>query len=169
MKPRFFACTAFALFALALASFGQGSQLQPDPKSSATRDPTALSGEYEFLHQGEILQLTIQPDDSSADKKVTGFISRHGELESDRGTPLDHFIAEGILRGDQLEFRTGTIHGVWFEFKGSIKHGPGRSPAERGYFVVEGKLTQHVLDRDRHESAQSRQVTLNSMPAEPSQ
>jgi hypothetical protein len=169
MKPRFLACTAFACIALAHASFAQGSQLQPDPKSSAAADPTALSGEYEFLHQGEILQLTIQPDDSSADKKITGFVSRHGELESDRGTPLDHFITNGVLHGDQLQFRTGTIHGVWFEFKGSIKRGPGHSPGERGYFMLEGKLTEHVVDRDRHETAQSREVTFHSMPAEASQ
>lgn len=169
MKPRFLACTAFACMALAFASFAQSSQLQPDPKSSPAADPAALSGEYEFLHQGEILQLTIQPDDSSADKKVTGFVSRHGELDSDRGTPLDHFITNGALRGDQLQFRTATIHGVWFEFKGSIKRGPGRAPGERGYFIVEGRLTQHVVDRDRRETAQSREVTFNSKPTEASQ
>lgn len=134
--------------------------------SSAPEDASSFSGEYEFLREGEVLQLTIQPGETETEKNVTGFISRQGDSDSDRGTMLDHWIHTGTLRGTELQFRTSTIHGVWFEFQGSIARGSGRSPHERGYHVINGKLTRHVLDHDGHDVVQSRQVTLNSQPDE---
>ena len=136
------------------------------PASGAPEDASSFSGEYEFLREGEVLQLTIQPDDAGTEKNVTGFISRHGDTDSDRGTMLDHWIHIGTLRGTELQFRTSTIHGVWFEFQGSIARGAGRSPHERGYHVIRGKLTRHVVDREGHDLVQSREVTLNSQPDE---
>ncbi|HZU23187.1 MAG TPA: hypothetical protein VE998_10180 [Terriglobales bacterium] len=148
---------------LALATLHAQSPQQTG-REVAPDDASAYSGEYEFLRQGEMLQLTIQPGESGYEKNVTGFISRHGESESDRGTILDHWIRAGTLRANALKLRTTSIHGVWFEFEGGIARGPGASRSERGYYVVEGKLTRHTSDASGRDSAQSREVTLNSLP-----
>lgn len=176
-KAGFLGCKA-AFLGLALAATANANamprqeqaQQTPQPPAATARgaeDPSSFSGEYEFLREGEVLQLTIQPGESGAEKSVTGFISRHGDTDSDRGTMLDHWIHEGTLSGRDLRFRTSTIHGVWFEFQGSIARGSGRSPHERGFHVISGKLTRHVVDREGHDVAQSREVTLNSQPDQP--
>ena len=57
---------------------------------------TDVSGMYAFLKQGEFVQLSVQ------DEKLSGFVSRFGDLDSDRGTTLDHFIKQGSLNGAEL-------------------------------------------------------------------
>lgn len=153
-----------AVLVTAAAGHTQRKATRPAPPPSD--DTAGYSGQYEFLHRDEMLQLTVEPQQSAAEKKVTGFVSRHGELESDRGTPLDHWIHNGILRGDELHFRTTTIHGVWFEFSGRIVRGPARSRSERGEWVIQGKLTEHIIGPDRKDSAQSREVAFHALPDE---
>ena len=53
------------------------------------------SGMYAFIRDGEFLQLTIEEAG-----RVTGFISRYGDLESDRGVFLDQFFKQGKLEGN---------------------------------------------------------------------
>ena len=48
------------------------------------------SGMYAFLRDGEFLQITVEEGG-----RVTGFISRYGELERDRGAFLDQFFRQG--------------------------------------------------------------------------
>lgn len=155
-----------AAFAVFLGCFAIVAAAQEHVQSAAQEDPSAFSGQYEFLREGDMLQLTIQPGDTGAEKNVTGFVSRHGDMDSDRGTVLDHWIHSGTLRGNELRFRTSTIHGVWFEFQGNIARGAAQTGTEKGYYVIQGKLVRHALDRDSKDTAQSRQVTLNSMPNE---
>ena len=141
------------------------AQKRRSPPAGVPFDPADISGQYEFLREEEALQLTVQPgSEKQAEHKVSGFVSRHGDSESDRGTMLDHWIKDGTLRGNQLRFRTTTINGVWFEFDGRIERGPGATRSARGYYVVRGKLTEHVLDREKHDSARSREVEFNSQP-----
>ncbi len=58
----------------------------PPPAKSAPD----YSGMYTFLREGEFVQVTIE--DAG---RVTGFVSRYGDLESDRGAFLDHFFKQG--------------------------------------------------------------------------
>jgi hypothetical protein len=55
----------------------------------------------------EVVQLTVE------DKgRVTGFISRYGDLESDQG--VSRFVLQGgQTGGTALSFTTQTVHGVW--------------------------------------------------------
>ncbi|MBV8206798.1 MAG: hypothetical protein JO041_08390 [Acidobacteria bacterium] len=142
----------------------QGKRLPPAPARTAGQQASRCSGAYSFLREGEVLQLTIQPGEQAPSTKVTGFISRHGELESDHGTLLDHWIRNGSLQSSELQFRTATIHGVWFEFEGSVSN--GATPAGEGTgCVIRGKLTEHLLDANHHERAQWRMVELKPLPA----
>ena len=44
--------------------------------------------------------------------RVTGFISRFGDGESDKGAFLDQFFKTGKLEGNKLSFTTEVVHGV---------------------------------------------------------
>lgn len=156
--------SALALLLMTVAAV-LPAQKRRSPPVEASFDPADVSGQYEFLHEEEALQLTVQPgNEKDAEQKVTGFISRHGDSESDRGILLDHWIKDGTLRSHELRFRTSMIHGVWFEFDGRVQRGPGTTRSARGYYVIRGKLTEHALDREKHDSARSREVEFNSQP-----
>lgn len=101
----------FVLLALMLA----GAQTKEDGKKN-DRHPAApgtdYSGMYSFLRDGEFVQVTVEDQGH-----VTGFVSRYGAAESDRGVFLDHFFKSGKLDGNQLAFATEIVHGVSFEFR----------------------------------------------------
>ena len=130
--------------------------------SPANAAPTAAtpeySGMYTFLKEGEFVQLTVE------DGRVTGFVSRYGEQESDQGAFLDQFFKEAKLEGKKLSFTTQTVHGVWYEFKGAIERGEGKNVGDEAYYVLKGKLTQYTTDANKKTSAQSREVVFKAFP-----
>jgi len=117
------------------------------------------SGMYGFLRDGEFLQLTIEDG-----VRVTGFISRFGDLDSDRGVFLDHFFKQGKLEGNKLTFTTETVHNVWFDFQGSVDRGQGKNRAEEDYYVLRGTLIENMNDANKKTSSRSRQVAFKSFP-----
>jgi hypothetical protein len=117
------------------------------------------SGMYSFLREGEFVQVTIEDHG-----RVTGFISRYGDQESDRGDFLDHFFKSGKLDGNQLTFTTDVVHGVSYEFKGTIERGGGKSRGEEGYYLLKGTLTENGVDESTKTSARSRDVSLKAFP-----
>lgn len=129
------------------------------PAAPAVPPSADYSGMYSFLQDGEFVQLTIE--DAG---RVTGFISRYGDLESDRGQFLDHFFKPGKLDGSKLNFTTETVHGVWYEFKGSVERGPGKNPGDEAYYVLKGTLVQNTTDSSKKTSSKSRDVTFKSFP-----
>ena len=137
------------------------------PKSGAQAGPTAkdakagtdYSGMYMFLKEGEFAQVTVE------DKgKVTGFVSRYGEGESDRGAFLDQFFKSGRLEGNKLNFTTETVHGVWFDFKGTVERGEGKNPGDEAYYVLKGTLTENSSDVDKKVSSRAVDVALKMFP-----
>ena len=90
---------------------------------------------YSFLREGEFVQITVE--DAG---KVTGFVSRYGDSESDRGAFLDQFFKQGKLDGTKLSFTTDTVHGVWYDFQGTISRGEGKTPSDEAFYVVKGTL-----------------------------
>jgi len=145
-----------AIFLLSAAALL--GQQTPNPPAKPADDH---SGMYTFLREGEFVQLTVEEQGH-----VTGFVSRYGDLESDKGQFLDQFFKEGKLEGDRLSFTTETVHGVWFEFKGRVAHGEGKKPGDEAYYVLQGKLTENSMDANKKTSARSREVTFNSFPQE---
>ena len=97
---------------------------------------------------------------------ATGFISRYGERDSDRGAFLDHMFTKGSMQGNKLAFTTRSVHGVAFEFKGTVDRGEGKTPGAEAYHVIKGTLTQITEDKDHKTSAQQREVVFKSFPAE---
>jgi hypothetical protein len=114
---------------------------------------------YAFLREGEFVQVTIENEG-----KVTGFVSRYGDGESDKGAFLDLFFNSGKLEGSKLSFTTETVHSVSFEFKGTVERGEGKNPGDEAYYVLKGTLTENSGDASKKISSRSREVRFKMFP-----
>jgi hypothetical protein len=131
-----------------------------DKENKTTPQPGAeYSGMYNFLREGEFVQVTVEDQGH-----VTGFISRFGDSESDRGAFLDHFFKQGKLDGNKLSFTTQTVHGVWFEFHGTVDRGDGKKTGDEAYYVLKGTLTENAIDEAKKTTSRAREVALKSFP-----
>ena len=138
------------------------------PASSEQNAPSAakdgkrdVSGMYTFLKEGEFVQITVEDAGH-----VTGFISRYGNGESDKGAFLDQFFKSGKLDANKLAFTTETVHGVWFDFKGTVERGEGKNPGDEAYYVLKGTLTENSTDIDKKVSSRTREVVFKLFPQE---
>lgn len=104
--------------------------------SGRTILPVEASGEYQ-LGTNEMVDVELQPD------RLSGFITRFGDRQSDEGVPLTFFFATSHLSGDRLSFTTRKVHGIWFSFDGTIVRGSARGRDQQGYYLLEGKLILH--------------------------
>jgi hypothetical protein len=138
---------------------GQSNEKPADKASPTDADPKAYSGMYTFLKDGEFVQLTVEDGGS-----VTGFISRFGDGDSDKGAFLDQFFKTGKLDGNKLNFTTEIVHGVAFEFQGTVERGQGKSPAEEAYYVLKGTLSENTTDANKKVTSHSRPVALKMFP-----
>jgi len=136
------------------------AQEKPAENKPAERPGAEYSGMYSFLKDGEFVQVTVEDAGH-----VTGFISRYGELDSDKGVFLDQFFKTGKLDNNALTFTTDVIHGTAFEFKGTIDRGEGRKPGDEAYYVLKGTLIERVTDVNQKTSSRSREVTFKSFPS----
>ena len=141
---------------LAVILWGVAALAQNPPAAAPQPD---YSGMYTFLKDGEFVQINLE-----AENKLTGFVSRYGELDSDRGAFLDQFIKQGEIHGSQITFRTDEVHGVWYEFKGAAQRGPGKTTSDEGYYVLKGTLVEHATDAQGHPTSRSRAVVFKSFP-----
>lgn len=150
------------LLAFSVATLAQSAppQEQAPPPPDATKPAEhAYSGMYSFLKDGEFVQVTVE-----ADGRVTGFVSRYGDGESDKGAFLDQFFKTAQLEGNKLNFTTEIVHGVAFDFKGSVDRGEGKAPGDEAYYVLKGTLTENVTDVNKKVTAHSRQVVFRMFP-----
>jgi hypothetical protein len=135
--------------------------LVPCLSQTAAPSPDDYSGMYSFLKDGEFVQITIEDKGSAS-----GFISRFGDSESDRGTFLNQFFKSGKREGSKLNFTTENVHGVWFTFEGAFDRGPGKKPDEEAYYLLRGALTRFSTDTEKKVTSQITQVELKSFPRE---
>ena len=145
---------------------GSGSnagQNAAPPAPAAPRNDQQYSGMYTFLKEGEFVQITVE--DAG---RVTGFVSRYGDGESDKGAFLDQFFKTGKLDGNKLTFTTEIVHGVSFDFTGSVERGEGKNPGDEAYFVLKGSLTEKSTDVNKKVTAHSRDVVFKMFPEEAS-
>jgi hypothetical protein len=150
---------ALSLILLACSALVAGRN--PPQNATPATPGEAYSGMYSFLREGEFVQITVEDAGS-----VTGFVSRYGDSESDRGAFLDQFFKQGKLDGTKLSFTTDTVHGVWYDFKGTIERGEGKTPADEAYYIVKGTLTEYRTEADKKVTPKSREVQFKSFPRE---
>ena len=164
-------CLLLASFSLAQASTPDTSVANPsaqekdssksapakNDKSAPAEDP---SGMYTFLRDGEFVQLDVE------EGVVSGFVSRYGDSESDRGAFLDQMFNKASLQGKKLHFETRVVHGVWYEFDGTVERGEGKEPGAEAYYVLKGTLTEKTEDAQKKVAAKQRAVEFKSFPAD---
>jgi len=56
------------------------------------------------------------------------------------------------------------VHGVWFEFSGSVVRGSGKNPDDEAYYILRGTLTRFSTDAAKKTTSQERTVELKSFP-----
>jgi hypothetical protein len=113
--------------------------------------PADASGEY-ALGGGGSIDVELQPD------RLSGYINRLGDRQSDQGEPLTFFFATGHLAGQRMAFTTRQVHGIWFSFEGTIVRGSAATRQQPGYYLLEGRLVLHDAD------AQAEQARMVSLP-----
>lgn len=149
----------FVLVAFILAGAQANPERQNKDRPSAATPGADYSGMYNFLRDGEFVQVTVE-----GQGRVTGFVSRYGDSESDRGVFLDHFFKSGKLDGNQLAFTTETVHGVSFEFRGTVERGQGKTSGDEAYYLLKGTLVENTSDEAKKTSSRSREVALKGFP-----
>jgi hypothetical protein len=129
-----------------------------DSAPAAKQDEKAYSGMYSFLKEGEFVQVTVEDAD-----RVTGFISRFDD-EAGKGEFQDQFFKSASLDGNRLTFTSKIVHGIAFEFKGAVERGEGKNPADEGYYVLKGTLTESTTDANKKVTSQKQEVTFKMFP-----
>ena len=140
-----------------------GARAQEAQPQTDTNGGHAYSGMYTFLKEGEFVQVTVEDAGH-----VTGFVSRFGDGQSDKGAFLDQFFKTGKLEGDQLTFTTEIVHGVAFDFKGTVERGEGKNPGDEAYFVLKGTLTENESDVNKKVTSHSQNVLFKMFPSDAS-
>ncbi len=125
----------------------------------AAKTGQAYAGMYTFLKEGEFVQVTVEDAGH-----LTGFVSRFGDGESDKGAFLDQFFKSGKLEENRLSFTTDIVHGVAFDFKGTVERGEGKNPGDEAYFVLKGTLTENVTDVNKKVTSHPREVEFKMFP-----
>jgi hypothetical protein len=121
--------------------------------------PEDAAGAYALSpNPAEIVEMILNGDGSSV--RLQGYLTRMGDGSSDRGAPLTYFFARTTVSPTQLTFITRQVHGVWWSFTGTIDRGSAQSNAQKGYYFLNGMLTEHF---DTGQAA-PRRVSLPLLP-----
>lgn len=137
----------------------------PDKAAPPGQRPTTLpkdvSGAYAFDHTGESIEIDVDRG------KLSGYITRLGDGETDSNTPLTYFFDRTALDGEQMQFETKVVHGVWYSFSGTVVRGAGQARSDAGYYVLQGTLMVHHPSNDRDKSSdetvEQREVHFKSL------
>ena len=126
-------CGTLPLVSLLVFASVLATPAQPQNPSTAAGASPDLSGMFTFLREGEFVQLSVE------DGQLTGFVSRFGDTDDDKGTFIDQFFDKASVQGDHVTFKTKTIHAVWYEFDGTVTTVAGKQKGEEGYRVMRGQ------------------------------
>jgi hypothetical protein len=104
--------------------------------------PQEASGAYALSpNPAEVIEIILNGDGDSV--RLQGYLTRMGDGESDRGAPLSFFFMRTTVSPTQLTFITRQVHGIWWSFAGTIERGSVQSSAQKGYYFLNGTLTEH--------------------------
>ena len=156
MVLKLLSCVMMAAVFLGLVVMPHAAALAQAPSAPALSND--VSGMFTFLKEGEFVQLSVD------EGQLTGFVSRYGDTDSDKGQFIDQFFDKASLQGDHLCFTTKPVHAVWYQFDGTLTTVAGKQKGEEGYRVIRGKLTLHSADANGVEHGSERTVEFKSFP-----
>ena len=119
----------------AAEAMASNEPLPPPPGAVALSQD--VSGSYAFDHRNESIEIDIHRG------KLKGYIARLGDAETDKESPLTYFFDHTAIHGNQLQFATKVVHGLWYSFDGTIVRGDVQERDEEGYYILTGKLLVH--------------------------
>src|SRR4051794_22600565 len=104
--------TTYWLRILVILALSLGAPFLIDQSASPAQTPAPadaakpvtvedISGMYSFLREGEFVQINIEEGNA-----VTGFVSRYGDSDGDKGAFLDQFFSKAAFDGKHLTFAT---------------------------------------------------------------
>jgi hypothetical protein len=129
----------------------------PRDASRSTLPPDA-SGEYLIDEAGSTVEVTLEAG------KISGYVTRMGDEQSDKDTPLTFFFDQVTIMGHHLTFTTKKVHGIWYAFDGAIERGEAKAARDQnGYFRMTGAWTAR---NDARNSQSREQVNFKSTPRE---
>lgn len=111
--------------------------------------PADISGAYAFDRDNESIEIDIDQIDIDQQKqqcKLTGYITRLGDQDTDATTPLTYFFSSATVDGSQLKFATRVVHGIGYSFTGTILRGRSVEREDEGYYVLQGQLVTHHVN-----------------------
>lgn len=117
-----------------------------------------MTGRYHFLGPEDSISILQEG------ALLKGYIDVFpGEDESD--ALLSYAISIGSRKGDQVEFRTRTIHELYYRFSGTVTRGSGKKPSDADYLRLTGDL-QTVTSNSvtGTNSVQKQAVVFKSIP-----
>jgi hypothetical protein len=121
--------------------------------------PGEAAGAYALSpNPTENIEMILNGDGNEV--RLQGYLTRMGDGVSDRGAPLTYFFSRTTVSPTQLTFITRQVHGVWWSFAGTIERGEVQSSSQKGYYFLNGTLTEHF---DTGQSA-PRRVSLPLLP-----
>ncbi len=140
----------------------------PSSMPSSTQAPTQalalpkdVSGAYAFDRRNGSIEVDIDRG------KLSGYISRLGDTETNSNTPLTYFFDHTVVDDDHLQFETKVVHGIWYSFRGTIVRGSGQAREDEGYYVLHGTLLVHhpsdASDKSSEETVEQRSVNYKSL------
>jgi hypothetical protein len=121
--------------------------------------PDGAAGSYALSPDAaEVIEIILNGDGNSV--RLQGYLTRIGDGSSDRGAPLTYFFARTTVSPTGLTFITKQVHGVSWSFAGTIERGSAQMSTQKGYYFLNGTLTEHF---DTGQSA-PRRVSLPLLP-----
>lgn len=116
--------------AVALVALGAWVSMKAQSAASKVDD---ITGDYQFLEPYNTLAILQE------DEMLKGYIDvLQGQSESD--AIISYPITIGERKGDHVEFRTRTIHAMYYRFSGTAQRGSGKKKGDPDYLELVGEL-----------------------------
>ncbi|MGH9357292.1 MAG: hypothetical protein ACRD10_14290 [Terriglobia bacterium] len=116
-----------------------------------------MTGRYRFLGPQDTLAILQE------EQTLKGYVDVfQGEAESD--AVLSYPLTIGSRNGNQVSFRTRTIHERYYRFNGTVGRGTGKTPGDPDYLQLAGRLETITLNSvTGTNEVKTSQVILKSM------
>ena len=124
------------------------------------REIEDITGRYSFLEPDDLLGILDE------DGELRGFIEvLQGKDESD--DIFSYTITRGVREGNQINFKTDTIHGITYRFSGKVQIGKARNPTQRGFMLLVGTIQiEKNVSLAGKGKTEERRVVLESLASE---
>ena len=143
------------------AATGNTANNPADKDATAPPEPCTLpkdvSGAYAFDRDNESIEIDVDRKDDVC--HLSGYITRLGDRDTDKITPLTFFFNAATVSGNQVSFTTKALHGTFYTFTGTILRGRSLDREQEGYYALSGKLSTHHAEQSARTDTETQTQT----------